>query len=273
MWNVSGASRTREVDLVGHTSVVNIVQFDPTNPNTLATASTDKTVRLWDLRTNKCTRKIATSGENINLSWRPDGVHLVVSNKEDTVSIIDNRNHKIIKSVKYKHMINEIKWDKTGRMLFMTTGNGTIEVYDYDTDRITVNTSQAWQRLRCIQAHARDVYCIDFDSTGKYFAAGSDDAVVSLWSLPDFIPIRAISRYDEPVKTLSFSHDGQFISHASKDVIDIAHVETGEQIHAIKTGNEQQETQVYSVAWHPTEHLLAYSKDDRINLFGFASEK
>jgi THO complex subunit 3 len=273
VWNISGSStRGREAELTGHTGVVNIVQFDPTNPNTLATASTDKSVRLWDLRTNKSTHKISTVGENINLSWRPDGVHIVVSNKDDTVSIIDVRNHKIIKSVKYNHIVNEIKWDYSGRMLFMTTGSGNVEIYDYDMDRIAVNSAQAWPRLRTIQAHTRDLFCIDFDPLGRYFAVGSDDAVVSLWSLPEFIPVRGISRFEEPIKALSFNHDGQFLASASKDMIDITHLETGEQVHSLKTGSDQ-DSQVYSMAWHPSELLLAYTKDDRIMLFGYPAEK
>ena len=38
-----------------------------------ATASGDKTVRIWDARTNKSQAVIGTKGENINIAWSPDG--------------------------------------------------------------------------------------------------------------------------------------------------------------------------------------------------------
>ncbi|KAL0488071.1 THO complex subunit 3 [Acrasis kona] len=276
VWNISNTSRTtREVEFQGHTGVVNQVQFDPTNGNTLATASVDKSVRLWDVRVsgaNKCLHKIPTVGENINLAWRPDGVHLVVGNKEDTISIIDVRTHKILKSVKYKHLVNELKWDKTGQLLVMTTGNGNIEVFDYDVERITANSSQTWQRVRPIPAHTRDVFCIDFDPLGRYFAVGSEDSIVSLWSLPEFIPVRSISSFEEPIKNVSFSFDGQYLAYASKEMIDIALVESCESVHKIKS-NENENSQVYSLAWSATDLLLAYTKEDRIQIFGYPSDK
>jgi THO complex subunit 3 len=38
-------------------------------PNFQATASGDKSVRIWDARTAKSVATIPTKGENINISW------------------------------------------------------------------------------------------------------------------------------------------------------------------------------------------------------------
>jgi THO complex subunit 3 len=89
-------------ELRGHTDSVDQVCWDPTNENRLATASADKTVRIWDARgtpwsplpaTHVLTRrlsdtkgremhKISTKGENINIAWSPDdGNYIAVGNK------------------------------------------------------------------------------------------------------------------------------------------------------------------------------------------------
>ena len=47
--------------------------WHPTHPDLLATASGDKTVRLWDSRSAKCVATVQTKGENINIDWSPDG--------------------------------------------------------------------------------------------------------------------------------------------------------------------------------------------------------
>jgi THO complex subunit 3 len=166
-------------------------------------------------------------------------------------------------------------WDKTGKSLFMTTGDGHVEVYNYDMENNGANIPLP--RVRQIQAHARDVFCIDFDPTGKYFAVGSEDALVSLWSLPEYVPVRGISRCEEPIKSVSFSCDGQFLACSSKEIIDITHLETGEQAHMIDTKTEKDkdpENQVEikpvnSLTWHPSELLLAYAKDSCISIFGY----
>ncbi len=44
----------------------------------LATASADKTVRLWDTRSKEEVGKVATPGANINVAWHPDGRSIAV---------------------------------------------------------------------------------------------------------------------------------------------------------------------------------------------------
>ncbi len=51
---------------------------------------------------------------------------------------------------------------------------------------------------------------------------GSADALVSLWDLKEFVSVRTFGNLEWPVRTLSFSYDGQFIASASEDLaIDI----------------------------------------------------
>lgn len=65
------------------------------------------------------------------------------------------------------------------------------------------------------------------------------------------------NRLDRPVRSISFSHDGQMLASASEDLlIDIAHVETSAKITEIPV-----ETATLTVAWHPKQHLLAYACD------------
>lgn len=67
------------------------------------------------------------------------------------------------------------------------------------------------------------------------------------------------NRLDWPVRTISFSHDGQMLASASEDLlIDIAQVETGAKITDIPV-----EAATFTVAWHPKQYLLAYACDDK----------
>ena len=68
--------------------------WHPSNPDLLATASGDKTVKLWDSKSHKCVTTINTKGENINICWSPDGKTIAVGNKEDLVTFIDSKTFK-----------------------------------------------------------------------------------------------------------------------------------------------------------------------------------
>lgn len=79
-----------------------------------------------------------------------------------------------------------------------------------------------------LKAHPGTCICIEFDPTGRYFATGSADTLVSLWDVEELACLRTFSRLDWPVRTISFSHDGKLLASASEDLmIDIGEVETG----------------------------------------------
>lgn len=83
----------------------------------------------------------------------------------------------------------------------------------------------------CIQAHPGNCICIEFHPSGKYFAVGAADAVVSLWDVQELACIRTFTSLDWPVRAISFNYDGSLIASASEDLlIDVSHVETGDKV-------------------------------------------
>jgi len=256
-----------------HNDSVDQLCWHATHPDLLSTASGDKTVRVWDARMKKGIATVNTKGENLNITWSPDGNSIAVGNKDDLVTFIDARMFKIRTEnlndfeSKFKFEVNEIEWNKSSNLFFLTSGEGYIHIFDYP-ELTTVHV---------IQAHPANCICIEFDPTGKYFATGSADALVSLWDADEIACLRTFSRLDWPVRTLSFNHDGTMLASGSEDLlIDISHVETGERVVGVPV-----ETPTFTVAWHPRVNLLAYAGDDQdegnrdagtVKLFGISNE-
>ena len=84
-----------ESNYKGHTDSVDQVCWHPSHPDQLVTASVDKTVRIWDVRSSKCSHVIHTKGDNLNLCWSPDGATIGVGNKDDLITFIDTNSYKI----------------------------------------------------------------------------------------------------------------------------------------------------------------------------------
>ncbi|KAI8916529.1 WD40-repeat-containing domain protein, partial [Powellomyces hirtus] len=250
------------LELKAHTGDVDQLCWDPTHPERLATASLDSSIIMWDVRTADKSRaapyirKVQTTGENINLCWSPDGRNIAVGNKEDVVAFIDPRGGGDAKSekkyiwhtIKNEVEINEISWNFAGDLFFMTTGQGTVRVLEFPGFKPVID----------LNAHTANLYCLDFDPKGRYFATGSADALICLWDIEELICLRTFGTLEWPVRTISISHDGELIASGSEDrVIDIASVETGETIHTIQCS-----AATNSIAWHPNRHLLAYAGDE-----------
>ncbi len=151
----------------------------------------------------------------------------------------------------FKFEVNEISWNKEGDLFFITTGLGTILILSYPD----------LNEVHNIEAHLANCICLEFDRSGKYFATGSADALSSLWDVKTLSCLRTFSRLEWPVRTLSFNYDSQLLASASEDhFIDIAHIETGEQVACIKC-----DTSTFTIAWHPRYNVLAFACDDNAN--------
>ena len=81
-----------------------------------------RTVRIWETRSTKAIATIPTKGENINIAWAPDGKTIAVGNKEDLVTFIDAKSHKIVREEQFKFEVNEISWSRPSDLLFLTNG-------------------------------------------------------------------------------------------------------------------------------------------------------
>ncbi|XP_038688930.1 THO complex subunit 3-like isoform X1 [Tripterygium wilfordii] len=96
------------------------------------------------------------------------------------------------------------------------------------------------------------------NSITRYFAVGSADSLVGLWSISEMLCVRTFAKLEWPVRTVSFNYTGDFIAYASEDLcIDISNVHPGRSVHQIPC-----RAAMNSVEWNPKYNLLAYAGDD-----------
>ncbi|XP_055962289.1 THO complex subunit 3-like isoform X2 [Mercurialis annua] len=251
VWHIEphAHAKMKHIELKGHTDNVDQLCWDPLHADLLATASTDHTVRLWDARSGKCCLQTELSGENINITYRPDGTHLAVGNRDDELTILDVRKFKPMHRRKFSYEVNEFAWTLTGDIILLTCGNGTVEVLAYPS----------LQPIDRVMAHTAGCHCIAVDPKGRYFAVGSADSVVSLWDISEMLCMRTFTKLGLPVRTVSFNYTGDYIASASREMfIDISNVQTGRSVYEIPC-----RAAMNSVEWNPKYNLLAYSGDDR----------
>ncbi|KAB1215005.1 THO complex subunit 3 [Morella rubra] len=249
LWHIEphGHGKVKDIELKGHTDSVDQLCWDPKHADLIATASGDKTVRLWDARSGKCSQLAELSGENINITYKPDGTHVAVGNRDDELTILDVRKFKPIHKRKFSYEVNEIAWNMTGEMFFLTTGNGTVEVLAYPSlqplDTLVAHTAGCYciarsHRKVCLEALlavfrfslVKMAACYPY----IYFAVGSADSLVSLWDISEMLCVRTFTKLEWPVRTISFNYTGDYIASASEDLfIDISNVQTGRTVHQI----------------------------------------
>ena len=150
---------------------------------------------------------------------------------------------------KYPYEVNEFAYDPTGEYFFVTTGQGTVEI-------LKAATMEPHHKHF---AHTSNCYCIDFDPKGRFFGVGAADAVVSLWDAQELMCMRTFTNLNWAVRALSINHDGSLIAMASEDsFIDICNTATAERVDKVDV-----KYAINTVAWHPTQNLLAFAGDEK----------
>lgn len=99
IWTPERTDFNKSTELKGHSGGVDQLRWDPHSPERLVTASTDATVRFWDIRQGKATHVIPTQGQNINMAISPDGKMVVVGDRRDVITFIDAGTGKIIETM------------------------------------------------------------------------------------------------------------------------------------------------------------------------------
>lgn len=267
------------IEIINGTRNVNQLQFCPLDQNLLASASTDKSVKIWDISncdSPKMLLSISTEIENLTLNWHPLKPILSVGTKDDRVLFYDltGNDAKMFESLKFSSEVNDISWSSDGKDLALALGNGTVEIF------------REFQRIKILKAHTSDCFCVRFMGS-DLLAVGSSDAQTSIWSRSqvdkEFTCFRVFNRMEWPVRTISFNYDSNFLAVGSEDpFIAIEHIKTGALVAKIPTGKASSESRagipINAVTWHPNKNILAFSGtevDDRtgkatgsIKLFG-----
>ena len=71
-----------------HDDAVNSIVFSP-DGSKVATASRDKTARIWDVATGKMLQKLAHDGSVYSVVFSPDGSKLATASRDKTARIWD----------------------------------------------------------------------------------------------------------------------------------------------------------------------------------------
>ena len=200
------------VTLTGHTGNINAIQFSP-DSQTLASASDDRTVRLWDVAAGK-ERMTLTGHTDVvrTLDFSRDGQYLV-SGGGDTVALVwaIGRGDR-----QYMHyltgpasVINGVVFSPDARYVIAGAGDKSIWRWDlYPPES---------ERYRTLLGHTGGVRRLFYRPDGKVLASAASDGTVRLWDTTNSQLSGVLPRISTALWSAAYSPDGQQIATAGND--------------------------------------------------------
>ncbi|NMG06483.1 serine/threonine-protein kinase [Brasilonema sp. UFV-L1] len=196
--------------LRSHSEAVSSVAIAP-NEQILASASHDKTIKLWNPQTGKLIRTIyGHSLPVLSLAISPDGQNLVSGSLDETIKQWNLGNGQQVRSIKadgYVAWNNAIAISKDGQNLASGSADKTIRLWNFTNG----------QRLRTFYGHSLPVLAVAISPSGQTLVSGSTDKTIRLWNLSTGEQLHTLSGHTGWVTCLAVSPDNQTVVSGSLD--------------------------------------------------------
>ena len=251
-----------------HGETISSSSFSP-DGKTIASASYDGTVKLWDSATGKEIKTFeATSNRIDSIAFFPDGKTIITASNYGTVKFWDITTGKEIKTYKFKNPEenprSSIKLSSDGKIITLTSFDGTVKQWDSDTGKEITNFQASF---------GMDGSLVSSDAKIIVFRPNNGfDGRFKLWDSITGKEIKTLEKYAKGLYSpIGLSPDSKTIALASPDnslkLLDIA---TGKEIKTFKINSSLGAPEV---SFSPDGKTIALPSPSAVKLLDIETEK
>lgn len=241
--------------LEGHSESVGSVIFHPEG-GMLASASGDKTVKLWDVRAGKELQTLEGHSHHVNsVRFHPEGGMLASGSVDCTIKLWDVRTGKDLQTLKNSSSVNSVSFHPEGKMLASASNDMTIKLWDV----------RAGKELQTLKGHSDRVCTVSFHPEGRILASGSHDMTVKLWDVHVGKELQTLKGDSGFGVRISFHPKGGMLASSFNDTfggnkVILWDVRTGKELQTLKNRHS---SYVWSVSFHPEGGMFASGSHDK----------
>lgn len=262
------------------------------NGFSLAAASRDGTIQIWDTSEDKSTGYFKVFAEAVTFS--PDGRTLASANDDQTVKLWDVAGGQLLATLSgHTNKVLAVSFSPDGQQVASGSADMTIRLWDVAADKQnqlltgstgevrsvayspnghmlvsggTDNLVRLWDTdsvrlLRSLAGHVKAINAVAWSMDGKTVASASDDGTIRLWNAATGLQTRTLAGHTDAVKSLAFSRDGRLLLSGSSDgTARLWDLSTGGTAGTLNPGSGA----ISSVAFSPGGRLAATAGTDHM---------
>ncbi len=215
--------------LEGHEDSVNSIKYFSTGRK-LISGSSDRTVRIWDIRRGKQLKKLEGHGDYVmSVDITKDNIFIASASWDGSINIWKTNLKEPLLTIEGGFSyINSVAFSPTDRIIAAGGTDKKVFLFDYELGEI----------FKTFEGHTDAINSVAFSPDGKLLASGSNDTTVIIWDVYTGKAIHILQGHKDSVKSVAFSPDGRLVTSGSWDsTIKIWNVQTGKLLKTLK-GNE-----------------------------------
>ena len=239
-------------DLGGHSDEVYGLDYSPSG-RFLATASADKTARLWIVGMTptmfgQFTEFTGHTDALLSVRFSPDEEYIVTTSMDDTARIWRATGGEAVRVLRgHEGDVAYADFSPDGKRVATGGYDNTIRIWDTATGEEVIK----------ISGHSMAVRSVRYSPDGSQLLSASNDGTVRLWNAETGAAIRTVESGAVPASYAEFSPDGEKIVVSSLDRT--AHVWNGADEPLILSGHEKA---LWNAAFSPDGEMVVTSGSD-----------
>ena len=196
------------ISLEGHTNRVTRIVFS-VDGSMLASASEDRTIRLWNIatRTHKHTLTGHTSYIH-SIAFSPDGRTLASGSGNGKIRLWNATTGQYRVTLEgHRNEVSSVAFSPDGKTLASGSSDRTIRLWDATTGQYKVT----------LEGHSENINSVAFSPDGKTLASGSSDRTIRLWNAITGFHKQTLTEHTDGVYNVSFIENGKTLASRSNN--------------------------------------------------------
>ena len=191
--------------LTGHSNSVWAVAFSP-GGEFLATASVDKTAKLWNLQGEELITFTGHSNSVWGVAFSPGGEFLATASHDKTAKLWNLQGEELITFTGHSYGLRAVAFSPGGEFLATASGDKTAKLWNLQGEEL----------ITTFTGHSGSLWGVAFSPGGEFLATASYDKTAKLWNLQGEKLI-TFTGHSDSLWGVAFSPGGEFLATASWD--------------------------------------------------------
>ncbi|KAG4107911.1 WD40 repeat-like protein [Neocallimastix lanati (nom. inval.)] len=263
LWNTYGECKNYNV-LKGHSGAILEVDWSQ-DEKFIYSASTDKTVGVWDALTGERLKRMKGHQNIVNsvCASSTSNDTLVTSGDDNLINIWDIRTKGPVNTIEEKYQVIASCWSLDGNTVFSGGIDNHVKAWDIRTNAL----------LYTLKGHTDTITCLRISPDGNQLLSNSMDNRVMTWNVKSFVSGERFNKcfegaphgFEKNLIKSCWSSDGLFIASGSGD-------------RSVTIWNSNTQTIAYKlpghkgcvneVDWHPKEPIVLSCSNDKTMFLG-----
>jgi WD40 repeat protein len=213
----------------GHTGAINALALSADGAK-IVTASTDKTLKLWDSDTGKDIRTFKGHDGNVtSLALSPGGRLLLSGSDDRTLKLWNLQTGRALKTlVGHAERVNAVAFSPDSSWVASASDDNTVRLWPLQNKEDL--------EVKVMEGHKRQVTCLAFSPDGKQLLSGSQDQTLKLWDVAEGKELRTFQGHKNWITSLAFPRPDLAASVADDLTIRLWNVNSGKEIDKVDLG-------------------------------------